>query len=418
MKTLIHSMLIFVSIFTTIFTSLNTPQTTAQSANLIQNPSMETVSGATPTNWQRVKWGSNTATYTVPTNGQQGSRSTRINVTAYTSGDIRWQHTAVNVVSNTQYSFSAWYKSNVPTLLLAETTLTNNTKSYAYLSTLSASNTNWSQATATYSAGAQAKSVSIYMAINSVGYLQTDNYSLTAPTVVQPPQPTNGFRRPLVSLDFDDAWKTAYFNGLPVVEEFGMKATFGVISDTIDNVAGYGDEYVTSAQIRDISARGHRIANHTRTHRPLPSLSGADLASEIQGAQTTLRQLTGQSVNYFITPYCDYNSVVTNTVSQTHIGMRNCDDTINFKNGYNRFNLRSYIVRNTTTLSEIQTVLDRAKAENAWVIFMYHEVRDTQNYDDLWLSSSQLRQQLQLIRNSNISVLPAEDALLEINPQI
>jgi peptidoglycan/xylan/chitin deacetylase (PgdA/CDA1 family) len=407
----------FILITTTLTTGIQSNAQTA-SPNLIQNPSLETSSGITATGWSKVKWGTNAAIFSVLNEAQEGSKSVKAQVTSYTSGDVRWAYQDVTVSPSSEYTTSLWYKTDASPILLVATTLQNNTKVYSYLGTLANSATTWKQSSVKFTTNAQAKSVNVYAAINRVGFVQTDNYSLVQ-TSVTPPPPTNGFARPIVSFDFDDGWKNAYNDGFPVVEQFGFKATSGIITDTIDNVQGYGDEYMTSTQINDLKNRGHRIAAHSRTHRDLPTLSQIEITSEVKDSQTKLKQLTGQAVNYFITPFCDTNSFVTNTVKQYYsAGMRNCDNIINFKSSYNNYNLKSFIVTRNTTFTEIQNAIDSVKGENAWIIFMYHEVRTSQGTDDLWVSKDQLTQQMQLIKNSGITVLPSEDALAEINPQV
>jgi peptidoglycan/xylan/chitin deacetylase (PgdA/CDA1 family) len=415
-KTTKHTIL-FAILFVMSMTGI---QSNAQTAgvNLVQNPSLETASGTTATGWSKVKWGTNAATFTIANEGQDGSKSVKAQVTSYTSGDVRWAYQDVAVSPSKEYTTSLWYKTDANAILLVATTLQNNTKIYTYLGTLANSTTTWKQSSVKFTTNAQAKSVNVYAAINKVGFIQTDNYSLTS-AVVTPPPTTNGFTRPIVSFDFDDGWKNAYNDGFPVVEQFGFKATSGIITDTIDNVQGYGDEYMTSSQIIDLKNRGHRIAAHSRTHRDLPTLSQTEITSEVKDSQTKLRQLTGQSINYFITPFCDYNTAVTNTVKQYYsAGMRNCDDIINFKTSYNKYNIKSFIVTRNTTLTEIQNAIDSVKGENAWIVFMYHEVRSLQGTDDLWVTKDQLTQQMQLIKNSGITVLPSEDALAEINAQV
>jgi peptidoglycan/xylan/chitin deacetylase (PgdA/CDA1 family) len=408
----------FALITTTLITGIQTNAQTV-SANLIQNSSLETSTGTTVTGWSKVKWGTNGAIFSVLNEGQDGGKSVKTQVTSYTNGDVRWAYQDVTVSPSSEYTTSLWYKTDASPILLVATTLQNNTKVYSYLGTLPNSPTTWKQSSVKFTTNAQAKSVNVYAAINRIGFVQTDNYSLVQTTVTPPPPLTNGFTRPIVSLDFDDGWKNAYNDGFTVVEQFGFKATSGIITDTIDNVQGYGDEYMTSAQIIDLKNRGHRIAAHSRTHRDLPTLTQAEIISEVQDSQIKLRQLTGQSINYFITPFCDTNTIVTDTVKQYYsAGMRNCDDIINFKAGYNKYNIKSYIVTRNTTLTEIQNALDSVKGQNAWIVFMYHEVRTSQGTDDLWVTKDQLTQQIQLIKNSGITVLPSEDALAEINPQV
>lgn len=60
--------------------------------------------------------------------------------------------------------------------------------------------------------------------------------------------------------------------------------------------------YMTPAQVRDLAAR-HALGCHGKTHRPLASLSDADLHVELMDARTALMTLTGATIDSISYPY-------------------------------------------------------------------------------------------------------------------
>lgn len=146
--------------------------------NLISNPSVETASGGLPLNWQKDRWGNNTASFSYVTGGaQNGTKSVRVNMTTHVDGDAKWFFNPVSVTGNTSYAFSHYYKSNVYTEVLAQFTDSQNNKTYQYMGLL-APKANWTNWSANVVTPANTVKVTILHIIGEVGWLQTDNFSL------------------------------------------------------------------------------------------------------------------------------------------------------------------------------------------------------------------------------------------------
>lgn len=179
----------------------------AADANLIANPSAETPSAsnsAMPDGWQQGNWGTNTTNFTYDTTGHTGSRSLKAQVTAYTDGDAKWYFNPVAVSAGSNYSFTDYYESTVATSLVAQFDNGAGSYTYADLGTVNPSAT-WAQATATFTAPATAKNVTIFHIINAVGGLSIDDSSLaqvvTTPTPTPTPTPQSGNIVPNASLE-------------------------------------------------------------------------------------------------------------------------------------------------------------------------------------------------------------------------
>lgn len=417
---------------------------TQAAGNLIVNNSLEAGIATDASNFSSDSWGNLKAVFTLPTTGaQDGVRSGYVKVTNYVSGDARWTPAAVDVQAGATYTFSNWYKSNVRTEIDAEVEMQDGSVQYLWLKDVAASKTTWKQATAKLTMPQGAKRVRVYHLIARNGWLQTDNYALNAatsgstsptpttspttsvsptptptvnptPTVSPTPPPTTNasFSRPLVSIEFDDGWTTAYQYGLPLVESFGWKPTQYIITDTAKNNANYGNgTYMTPAQIQDWNRRGD-IGSHTVSHPSLPSLSLTQMTNELTTSKNYLDALLGEPTKLLATPYCESSASVVGAAKTLYQSSRNCEPIANTKANFDRYNLNSFIVLNTTTDAEIVAALNAAKASNGWLILVWHELAgDTKN---AWsVSPATLQRQLQLVKNSGVTVTTTQSALNE-----
>jgi peptidoglycan/xylan/chitin deacetylase (PgdA/CDA1 family) len=97
-------------------------------------------------------------------------------------------------------------------------------------------------------------------------------------------------------LTFDDSFAEHFAVGL-FLKEHGLVGAFSVISGFLGKTG-----HLSALDVKQLAALGHRIASHTVTHRPLPSLSSAQLLEELRNSKSTLEDLTGQPVDWLVPP--------------------------------------------------------------------------------------------------------------------
>ncbi len=159
--------------------------------NLLPNASLETADDTIankPAWWSSNAWGTNTAKFTYEANGQNGNRSVKTEVTAYTSGDAKWFVDPVLVKPNQQYTYKQYYKANVETQIVAAYVDASGNYSYEWLRSAPAS-TNWTETSVTFKTPANSQKASLYHVVDKVGWLQVDTASLTEFTVTPNTQP-------------------------------------------------------------------------------------------------------------------------------------------------------------------------------------------------------------------------------------
>nr|MBP9739010.1 polysaccharide deacetylase family protein [Candidatus Saccharibacteria bacterium] len=259
----------------------NQPVLALPGQNIVANSSMEaTADSVSPLRWQSNTAKVNDAVFSYPQVGHTGSRSGRVVIQNYTSGDAHWSADPQPVTGGKTYEFSNWYQSDVGTEVYAHIVLTDGTEVWKYIGSPLKS-TGWNKFYTQFVMPANAVSADIYQTLFSVGYLQTDDYSLNE---YQP----SGFNRGLVSITFDDSIRSTYANGLPLLTQYGYKSTFyclgGYLSDPY---------YMTPEMITELGRSGHEIGSHGMLHTSLVQSSPSQLMSELTTSRDALTNITG-----------------------------------------------------------------------------------------------------------------------------
>lgn len=337
----------------------------AAGPNLIQNASLE-AGFMLPTGWEQDVWQANNAFFTYPVTGFDGNAAARVEITDYTDGDAKWFFEDVAVASGQAYLFSNQYRSDVNTELNARYTLSNGVQLYVWLADVPAS-TDWQQLSVSFTAPAGATSITIFQLLGTVGWLETDQYSLTRKDFVS--EIPGG----MVSLAFDDGWRSVYQHAVPILNDAGFKSTHYIVTNTYKQ--GH-PEYMTKQQILNLQAQGHEIGGHSRTHASLISLTPWQAEQEISGSRSDLFALGIGSVRSFAYPYGYYNEFVKSLVQDA--GYDNARGIITGNNitGADPYLLKWQGPQVSTTVSQMQRWIDSAVAENSWLILSFHEINN------------------------------------------
>ncbi len=392
--------------------NVNVSNASINSGNIVPNPSVETAdpsNSSLPQGWNKGTWGTNSTSFSyLNTSGHSGSRSLKVKMNSYSSGASYWYFAPQPVVANHQYDFTDYYKASVVTEVDAGINLSDGTTQYLYLGATYPDKTNWTKFRIQFTTPANAVSVSIYHSIYSVGWLQTDDFNLSPYSVV-------GFNRPIVTLTFDDGWQSYFNNGLPILNKYGFKATDYIVS-------GYlGDpQYMTTAQVKQLSLAGHEIGSHTVDHPDLTSQGTIKLNTELKNSQLTLQTLIGLPVTDFASPYGAYNQTVLNNVKQYYASHRGVEDGYNAKSNFDIYDIKVQNLLATTTLAQVQSWIQQAQATNTWLVLVYHQVdsslnKTTEPYNTY---QSDLDSQLAYLKSTGIAVETVKQALAEIQPQL
>ena len=345
---------------------------------LILNAGLETGSGGTPSSWSFDSWSTgNTirSAGTWSTDAHGGTHSVRVDVTAYGSdGDAKWTPQPFAVTGGKYYVFSDWYKSNRSSAVSVEYwTAGQSLESdgqWANLFSGIASASGWTQYQTGFTMPAGAVYATFVHFIAGVGWLETDDYSVTEQAELP------GFSSPMISLTFDDG-SGGWFNDARVrLNAKGFKTTQYI--PTLGLTTNPPDSFMmTKAQISQAAGEGHEIGAHSVTHPDLTTVSDTQLKSEVVDSKATLEAIAGVgTVTDFAYPYGTYDArVIAALKAAGYTSGRSVEEGYNSQLDLSPYDIRVQNMTPSVSLATFQGWIDYAKAHNYWLVIVYHEVQ-------------------------------------------
>lgn len=108
-----------------------------------------------------------------------------------------------------------------------------------------------------------------------------------------------------IALTFDDGYADAYTEALPVLQRYGLVATFYIVTNFIGQPG-----YMTWQQVAALRDAGMEIGAHTMTHSDLTSLDWDTAGYEIAQSKAELERQLGITVTSFCYPTGLYNGAI------------------------------------------------------------------------------------------------------------
>jgi peptidoglycan/xylan/chitin deacetylase (PgdA/CDA1 family) len=371
----------------------------------VPNGSVERSAGQPqkPVSWVSERWGDNTTTFSYLSTGHDGAHSLKTTVAAYTSGDAKWYFTPQPVTPGQAYTFKDFYESDVHSRVVVQFGKKDGSLLYKELQSAPASS-DWKQYQASFTAPTDAKTMTVFHLLSAAGYLTTDDYQVTDFV-------PEGFKRGLVSITWDDGVESQYTKAFPLHKKYNLPGSFFLISGDLDK-----DFYMTTAQAKEVQSAGNELGSHTVTHPHLPSLKPNAIEKELRQSQSDLRTKFGTSFQDFVTPYGEYNDQVMTVIKKYYKAHRSVEVGYNAKN---TFDIDDIVVQNvytTTSPSQVESWVEKAKTDKTWLVLVYHQVDNPG--DEYSVSSSNLDTEFNSIKNSGLQAKTVNQALEELLPQL
>ncbi len=111
--------------------------------------------------------------------------------------------------------------------------------------------------------------------------------------------------QPSVLITIDDGCRSVVTRAAGLLSKFGMRAILFVTTDPKAHVfesGGAEQARLSDDELRAIPPNVIELGAHSATHRPLTTLSDADLAAELRGSRETLERILGRSVRFMAVP--------------------------------------------------------------------------------------------------------------------
>jgi len=172
-----------------------------------------------------------------------------------------------------------------------------------------------------------------------------------------------------ISFNFDDGPRSVYTQALPIMDEFGYKATIlvnpSVVTDTFTNIAwGSWEEW------RDADKRGYEIGNHGYRHHDLTKEEPKEWEYDINESYNVIKEKIGVAPLSFVFPHDKFNNQLIDKVKERHDVIRTYDYLSKVYPGI-------FIAVYGGELFSLETankIIDFAVERNYWVVAECHAI--------------------------------------------
>ena len=105
-----------------------------------------------------------------------------------------------------------------------------------------------------------------------------------------------------IMLTFDDTKLDQYTSALPEMNKYGFKGVFFIMTVSLGK-----PNYMSKAQVKDLSDAGHVIGSHTYDHQNVKKYKDEDWETQLEKPSKTLQEITQKEVKYFAYPFGLWN---------------------------------------------------------------------------------------------------------------
>jgi peptidoglycan/xylan/chitin deacetylase (PgdA/CDA1 family) len=155
------------------------------------------------------------------------------------------------------------------------------------------------------------------------------------------------FSQRSVVISFDDGFESTFEQAVPTLEQYGMPATFFLVSGLVGKTNEWMDSQRSSAfslmnwhQAAYLQRRGFELGSHTCSHPMLTEIDVVRARLEIENSKKELENRVGIAVQAFAYPFGAHNDAVRNLVRQA--GYRCACSTMS---GFNDCNADRFLLR-------------------------------------------------------------------------
>lgn len=119
---------------------------------------------------------------------------------------------------------------------------------------------------------------------------------------------SNKHLRPMITINFDDGYKSQYDIGFDLMKKYGLRGTYFVMGrEDIDT-----DRFMSESQIKEIAHSGSEIGCHAVSHSKMSELTDEQIIDEWTTSKKRLEEITGKPVYTHAYPYGDNDDRMNN----------------------------------------------------------------------------------------------------------
>ncbi len=128
--------------------------------------------------------------------------------------------------------------------------------------------------------------------------------------------------KPRVVISFDDGYEDNFTNALPILNQYGYKATFFIVTAFVGRSNGWSSsspefKLMNWEQLKTLAGQGHIIGGHTQRHVNLETADDTQARQELVESQRLLAEKLPQGFVPFAYPYGKYTQTTIELVTET-----------------------------------------------------------------------------------------------------
>ncbi|MFH0897812.1 MAG: polysaccharide deacetylase family protein [Candidatus Bathyarchaeota archaeon] len=218
-----------------------------------------------------------------------------------------------------------------------------------------------------------------------------------------------GVDEKIVCIVFDDGWKSQ-LSAIPVLDSYGFKATFGIITSVTSSTS-----YLNWSQIQSLANDGMDIESHSYSHANLSASTSGGLYREVKMSKYELKA-HGYYSEIFIYPYGEgfNNNTVKSYISNYYLCARSVDSGVNNLSNLDRYNIKTFIILDYLYLNRTNPIyrqIGKVIGNNIGVL-CYHQIDDSVA-DEYSISLQQFKEQMKYLHDNNFTVITMKQLFLQ-----
>lgn len=209
----------------------------------------------------------------------------------------------------------------------------------------------------------------------------------------------------VVCIVFDDGWQSQYDNAVPILNYYGYKASFGIITSYVGTswLNTKATTYMTWNEIVDLANKGNDIESHTWNHANLANLDNYSIDYELAQSK---QDLMTHGINSPILIYPDGggagNATVESITQQYYCLARSINpSSLNMSKPFDRYDIPAYTIQNTTTINQFENMVN--SANNSTIVIVYYHRIDYENVNTA-ITPQEFTAQMQYLKDNNFTV--------------
>lgn len=219
----------------------------------------------------------------------------------------------------------------------------------------------------------------------------------------------------VISLCFDDVPKSAVTNGLPILTQEGVRASFYVAleyqDDSPQHASGDGgpSDFIAGEEVRLLHRAGHHIGCHTLSHFDISSGSAEALVLDCNKSRVELsRLLDGEPIEHFAYPRGAVTVAAKEALGKDYKTLRGVYGGINSGSIDLTMLRANRIYSDTLDLEALADLVRQNEERSGWLILYTHGVQEN---PDAWSTSpGDLLKVVRLCKASSCRILTVREA--------